>query len=111
MKRVVFIFLTLILMTSCDRTDKKKFIVTDFSKKRIDTLIPYKDKSYAVFFIEVKGFSNDSIKIKRKDHYDIKLIGDIDTIVRYDYYGGNNVIVEFDPYKATEGNLEIEYNL
>ena len=110
MRKLLFIF-ALILIFSCDKEDKMKFTITDFSKKRIDTLIPYENKSYVVFFISVKGFSNDSIKLKRKGYYEIQLIGDIDTIVRYDYYGGENVIIEFNPYKATEGKLDIKYNL
>ncbi|MFN0729825.1 hypothetical protein [Polaribacter gochangensis] len=108
MKKLIFIF-AIVLITSCDKQDRVKFTVTDFSKKRIDTLKPIEGKSYFGSFFKINGFVNDTIRIQ--PYFGNGLVGEIDTIVRVDYYGGLNVIIEFDPYKATEGKLEIEYNL
>lgn len=99
---------------SCDCKncgDHREFVITDFSKKRVDTLIPYENKSYVAYFIKVKGNVNDTIKIQREGYYDINLYGIIDTLINGDYYGPENVIWTFDPYRATKGKLEIEYGL
>ena len=45
--------------------------MVDFSKKRIDTLIPFESKSYNSFYIKAKEFSNDGVKIQRKGYYSI----------------------------------------
>lgn len=108
MKKILFVF-SLILVVSCDKQDRVKFTIRDFSKKRIDTLMPIEGESYFRSFYKVNGFVNDTIKIY--PFIENGLIGKIDTIIRIDYYGGLNVVLEFDPYKATKGNLEIEYNL
>ncbi len=113
MKRyiIMFIYLTLI---SCNR-DSRKFTITDFSKMRTDTLQPYKWKivspihNYSSAFVKLKGFSNDTIKLEGISN--LVLIGNIDTIAKMDYYGTQEVICVFRPYKATEGRLEIEYGL
>lgn len=109
MCRTVLVFLGF-LFISCNK-DYRKFTVTDFSKVRVDTLVPYKNKTYVSFIIKVKGFSDDTIKIKRDGYYDIKFSGEVDTLLNSDYYGTHDVICIFDPYKATEGELEIEYSL
>lgn len=41
----------------------------------------------------------------------MNLYGTIDTLINGDYYGTENVIWTFDPYRATKGKLEIEYGL
>lgn len=114
MKSIIIIFFGLMLIFSCknkQRKDYKKFTITDFSKKKIDTLKPYENKSYNTFYIKVKGHVSDSVKIKRKGYYDIILFGKIDTLINGDYYGTEEIIWIFDPYNATKGKLEIEYSL
>lgn len=111
MKRLVYLILVIVFFSCSEKKDYKSFTITDFSKKRIDTLIPYKYKSYYVYFIKVKGFTNDTIKIKHKNSFDIKLSGKIDTIIRNDYYGTSIKTPVFDPHKATEGELQIIYSL
>lgn len=108
------ILIILFLIFSCARNQNKdfsRFTITDFSNKRIDTLKPLSSKSYSSFYIKVNGFSNDTIKIKRKGYHDIILSGNIDTLVNGDYYGTENIIWLFEPYKATKGELKIEYGL
>lgn len=113
MVRKSYLLMLIILFSSClsKTKDYRKFTVVDFSKKRIDTLIPYKNKTYVSFVIKVKGYTNDTVKIKRIGYFDIILSGQLDTIINYDYYGSHNIKCVFDPYKATEGKLKIEYSL
>lgn len=110
MKKIISLLVFAFLISSCNK-DYRKFTVNDFSEMRIDTLIPYKNKTYVSFIIKVKGFSNDTVKIKRDGYYDIKFSGKVDTLLNSDYYGTYDVICIFDPFKATEGELEIEYSL
>ncbi len=91
--------------------DFKKITISDFSKKRVDTLEPYNGESYISYYIKVKGHVDDTIKFERKNYYDIQLSGKIDTIINGDYYGEKNLIWIFDPCKATSGKLDIEYGL
>lgn len=111
MKRFTILIIIGFVFFSCNNKDYRKFTVVDFSKKRIDTLIPYKNKTYVSFVIKVKGYTNDTVKIKRIGYFDIILSGQLDTIINYDYYGSHNIKCVFDPYKATEGKLKIEYSL
>ncbi len=89
--------------------DQARLSITDFSKKRINTLVPYNYKTYATSLVKVKGCTNDTIKIR--GIFSMNLSGKIDTIVSRDYYGTHNIRCIFDPYKATEGELIIEYSL
>lgn len=114
MKKVLISFVLSILFLSCDCKncgDHREFVIAEFSKKRVDILIPYENKSYVAYFIKVKGNVNDTIKIQREGYYDMNLYGTIDTLINGDYYGTENVIWTFDPYRATKGKLEIEYGL
>ena len=89
--------------------DQARLSITDFSKKRINILVPYNYKTYATSLVKVKGYTNDTIKIR--GIFSMNLSGKIDTIVSRDYYGTHNIRCIFDPYKATEGELIIEYSL
>lgn len=112
--RKIFSALIFSLIFCCcnkGKSDYKKITITNFSEKRVDTLTPYKDKSYVAFYLKVKGHVNDSIKIQRDGYFDIVLSGQIDTLINGDYYGDHKVIYIFNPYKATKGELEIEYSL
>jgi len=110
MKKTIGLIVICWFIISCNN-DYRKFKITDYTKQRIDTLVPNNNKTYVSFVIKVKGYSNDTIKIKQVGYNDLNLIGDIGTIYRRDYYGTENVICIFDPYKATKGKLEIEYDL
>ncbi len=113
MKKIIPV-LAIFLLISCGtstRKDRKKFTITDFSNIRVDTLIPYENKSYFAYIIKIKGEVDDTVKIKREGYYDVILSGTIDTLLNGDYYGTETVIWTFDPYRATKGKLEIEYSL
>jgi len=107
------ILLSVVLFSACNK-DKANLKITDFSKKQTVVLKPYKFYPYAMLKIRVKGFVNDTVKI----NYDLYgnsnfyLNGKIDTIlVSTDYYGETPVTLTFNPYKATEGELEINIKL
>lgn len=115
LKKTGVLIFSLIIFNSCNKNeDRKKIIINDFSKTRKDTLIPKNIQSYYSSTIEVNGFSNDTILIKRfltNSIYNIKLFGEIDTIIRSDYYGKNKIIFIFNPYLATKGKLNVKYSL
>lgn len=116
MRYIIAVFISILVLFSCNK-DYRKFRVDDFSKLRVDTLQPYKWKDYSpihgyvMYNITIKGYTNDTVKIKHEGGIDINLFGKIDTIIQNDYYGEYDIIVTFDPYKATRGKLEIEYKL
>ena len=107
----LIIIISILIFVSCNSNDKRKFIISDFSTIRIDTLKPYKNKSYTGFYIKINGYVNDSIKIQRTGYYDVVLSGQLDTIINGDYYGGEDVIFIFKPHLANKGRIEIEYSL
>lgn len=118
MKKLILIQLVFLFIISCAKDiDKIFFNINNFSKVQIDTLIPKKNKSYHTSYIKVKGFANDSILIKGSsinndyNYFNIKLSGNLDTIIRRDYYGGSEIIFIFNPYLATKGKLKIKYSL
>ena len=113
-KGSILIFSLVIFYSRNENEDRNKIIINDFLKIRKDTLIPKNIQSYYSSTIEVNGFSNDTILIKRfknNSKYNIKLFGKIDTIIRSDYYGKNKIIFIFNPYIATKGKLNIKYSL
>lgn len=113
MKSSIYLFLTLfICFFSCNK-DKTSFRITDFSKSKTVTLKPHKWYPYAMINITVKGYANDTIKIKESYYgdYDILLIGQIDTIKKMEYYGEGEVEFTFDPFRATKGQLDINIKL
>ena len=64
--------------------------------------------------IWVKGYVNDTILIKLGSKNSIpilKLIGNINERWNTDYYGEGERKLIFEPYKATEGKLEIDFGL
>lgn len=111
---LLFIISNALLVSCGEREDRKLIIITDFNKSFSDTLYPNKNSTYTMMNIWVKGFVNDTIliKLRSKDSKPIlKLKGEINERWYTDYYGGGERIVIFEPYKATEGKLEIKYGL
>ncbi|MBI6117642.1 hypothetical protein [Salegentibacter maritimus] len=112
MRKIVLVLISLILI-SCGK-DKVKIKISDFSKKQEVTLTPYKLKPYAMLKIHIKGQINDTIKINYNlyGNTDFFLTGEVDTLlVQTDYYGEGPVTLLFDPYRATEGEILIDFNL
>lgn len=114
MRKIVYkIIILLLVLTSCEK-DNKSLKVTDFSKSQTIKVSPYKNYPYSTMNIYVKGYSNDTILIKlnSKDSKPIlRLKGQINERWFTDYYGEGERILIFEPYKATEGKLEINFGL
>ncbi|MBJ7882788.1 hypothetical protein [Gelidibacter salicanalis] len=107
------IWTLLILLSSCGQ-DNKILIIDDFTDSKIIVLKPYKNYPYAMMNIWVKGYTNDTILIKldSKDSKPIlKLSGDIDERWYTDYYGEGKRIIIFEPYKASDGKIELKTKL
>jgi len=105
--------LCLIILTSCNR-DKATLNITDFSKDVTVKIEPYDKYPYTMMNIWVKGYTNDTILIKLDSHNNspiLKLSGKIDERWYTDYYGGGSKTMIFEPYKATDGTLEIKFEL
>lgn len=112
MKNPVFILL-LVFLVSCGKDDETLHI-TDFTESKTVYLEPYDNLSYAMMNIWVKGYVNDTVLVKlhsKNSEPILKFSGHIDVRWHMDYYGGRNKIVIFEPYKATEGDLELKMQL
>ena len=111
MRKLFFLIVPIVVITSCGRDDEK-LSITNFNESRTIKLEPYKWYPYAMINIRVKGYVDDTIKIKRgAPFYDINLVGQLDTVRQMEYYGEGPVEFTFDPYRATKGNLEINIEL
>ncbi|WP_236974050.1 hypothetical protein [Membranihabitans maritimus] len=94
----------------------KTVVIEDFNQRIVDSLVAKPNKSYSTYFVKINGFVNDSVYVQMwKEGFRIKLFGTIDTVFRSDFYGGERSKGTrhfiFDPYKADEGNLEINYSI
>lgn len=111
---ISFIFSLGFLSSCSDSTDRKEIKITDFEEKFQDSLVPT-DRSYSTYYVRVRGYVNDSIRIipgqEGDGTYSFYYKGNIDEELRMDYYGTFTQHFTFDPYKATEGELNIEYKL
>jgi len=109
----LIIFIIGFLLISCEN-DNERILIKDFSKKQTITLKPNKFYPYSMMNIRVRGFVNDTVLIKLKSTEAqpiLKLKGDFDETWKTDYYGEGPRTLIFEPYKATKGELEIEFNL
>ncbi|MDT0552370.1 hypothetical protein [Urechidicola vernalis] len=114
LRHLIIILLFFGFLSSCTSRDKTKIKITDFSEKTTRTIEPYKNDSYAMMNVWVNGFTKDTILIKLGTDESLpilKLSGTISQRWYTDYYGGGNRTLIFDPYKATEGDLEIKFEL
>lgn len=118
MKKIIRLFTILILLSSCgNSSDSKKVSIDNFNEIFLDSLIPVPDKNYAVFYTKIEGHSNDSIRVNinsgnsQLPDLSYYFIGEFEKEIRLDYYGGSNMYITFDPYKATEGEIELTYRL
>jgi len=111
MRKLFYLILPILVITSCGKDDEK-LTITNFNESRTIKLEPYEWYPYAMINIRVKGYVDDTIKIKRgAPYYDINLVGQLDTVRQMEYYGEGPVEFTFDPYRATKGNLELEIEL
>lgn len=116
---ITLLILVILILTSCnDDTYRKGVIITDFNSTFIDSLTPDKKRiqSYTTYNVILKGKVNDTIEIRlSKNKGDVSnsfyYSGEIDSRIHDDYYGEEVRYIYFNPYKASKGQLEINYRL
>ena len=114
LKQLCTLILPCLIFYSCCHQDKAKLEITDFSKTRTVFVKPCDNDSYAMMNVWINGQTNDTILIKLGTEESLpilKLSGKIKERWYMDYYGGFDQTLIFDPYKATQGNLEIRFEL
>lgn len=111
--KIVFVISILLILSSCDDTVKKEYVITEFNKTITDTLYPIKNEgNYTHMYINIKGVTDDSIYVKfYEDNFSHYLKGKIDTTFSSEYYGYNKAYFTFNPYKAKKGNLNITFGI
>lgn len=109
--KLLFI-ISFLTMFSCSKVSKNIHI-SKFNTVIKDSLIPKINGSYISYIIRIKGHTNDSIYIKPCEScYKFYFLGDsIDEKLIFDYYGEIKEVFEFNPDKATEGELDIEISI
>ena len=111
-KYFLILFCTAITV-SCNN-DSAKLTITDFSNSKAITLKPNEGYPYAMMNLWVEGYVDDTILIKLGSNDNVpilKLSGKIKERWYTDYYGGGPRTIIIEPYKATKGELEIEFSL
>lgn len=94
---------------SCNKRSNS-FVITDFSRPKIDTLAPMERGIYTAALFKIEGYCNDTIKIKFNG-FELKYSGIINDHLNLDYYGSHKVDFMFIPYRATKGKLSISYGI
>lgn len=107
---ILIVFLTTIY--SCNNVSKS-ISVKEFDSIIKDTLAPKKYSSYTSYIITIKGYTNDSSYIKPCGSCNKFFISGefINEKFIFDYYGENIKVFEFNPFKATVGELDIELSI
>jgi hypothetical protein len=101
MKKFFIILILSLIVTSCYR--KNEIVITDIKKPVTNLFFVEKEGRHTAYFIEINGFVDDTIMVNER-----KFRGEIDTIIRTDYYGSNEYItLTYKPYKAKKGHLKI----
>lgn len=103
MKIKVCILIIILIIFSCNKK-KRITVITDLTKGYRDTLYLKKDYHYSSYYISVKGYTNDTVKIN--DYY---FFGKFDTVIRKDFYGNKKsiLVLEFKPYKGNNGEIKM----
>jgi len=105
-----FILITLLVTIFSCNTIERESKITDFENKYEDTLKPKKNCSYTAARYWIIGEVNDTIKVSfhgSEKYYFGKFQYDFFT----DYYGMIDVEFKIDPYKATDGKIEVKYGI
>lgn len=104
MKKSIFCLLIINALASC--THKNEIVISVVKTPLVDVLVLDKNYTYSSYTIEVKGSVNDTIVINDK----YKLCGEIDTVIKTDFYGGGKELrLIYKPYKASKGLLKITH--
>lgn len=106
---ILLISLSIFSLISCSKNERK-ILIDDFTKKITDTLVPQEEKAFGAVVYIIKGHSTDTI-IVTFNGVKKQFFGKFDYKFRMDYYGGIDVDFEFDPYRATDGRIDIKYGI
>lgn len=105
----LLLFITVICVSCSDTKIVKEYKITDFNTEVTDTIFPKLNQNYTTKYIKLKGKVDDTIYIYIDSGYKRYLVGNIDTIFSADYYGRYPVLYNFNPYRASAGELELEF--
>ena len=107
----IYLFIIIAYSSCSPLGDKKKeFLIDDFTRHSRDSLsISNNDKhAYSTYYYKLQGQVNDTILVGSSDPLiGHKLIGEIDTTFRTDFYGHGTVFFDLYPYKANNGSLRV----
>lgn len=113
--KIIYIILLLFtgsILTSCsDSKVFKRYKITDFDNEVTDTLFPKQEGNYTTKYIKLEGRINDSLYISFDNGYKIFFSEDIDTTIRADYYGNLPALFKLNSYRASKGELEVEFGI
>lgn len=102
MKKTYLYLVTLILLNSCIK--KNEITINEFNKSLTMEYPIDSNHQYTEYVFKLKGIVDDTIIINKKHYF----CGRIDTIIRNDFYGGDNYIqLNFEPFRAKKGVLKI----
>ncbi|SNR26961.1 hypothetical protein SAMN04488009_0578 [Maribacter sedimenticola] len=112
MFKKIMLLVLIISFFSCKK-DHKRIRILSFKQEERLLVEPYGFMPYSMFNLRIKGYVNDTIYLRTEGVYNLefKLHGKIDTLWNSDYYGEGPIECIFLPYKATEGQLDIEMKL
>lgn len=84
--------------------------INNFSKTKVDSLIPDINKGYSTHYVELKGYVNDSVKIYLDVGFPYTIQGKVDTVFsNIDYYGTYDAILKIESNKKINGKLKIKH--
>lgn len=87
------------------------FFINDFDAIINNHIPAKKNKNYTYQIVRLKGEVNDTIIIQPCENCNkVKLAGKISQKFKSDFEGGTSKM-QFDPYKATSGNLKIVHKI
>ena len=113
MKKVKIISLLIsIFLYSCTSKKEITIKIRNSTKKITKTIFPDDNVGYTTKYIQVRGYSNDSIYIKFDENgIPFYLQKKIDTTISGDYYGEGEVKFIFDAYKSKNNDLTINFGI
>ncbi|OAN61866.1 hypothetical protein A8B79_05445 [Balneola sp. EhC07] len=110
MKPIYFIALISCVFFTCNEA-KYECKIENFSKVQKIILKPKAFGSYTTYSVSITGTVNDTSIVRIYDGFPNYLSGEVNFRTRGDYYGEVPFIVNFEPHKATSGNLKIETSI
>ncbi|KAF2518324.1 hypothetical protein E0W68_09900 [Flavobacterium salilacus subsp. salilacus] len=105
----LLLFISVLFASCSDGKIVKTYKITNFDDEITDTLFPKSKENYTTKYIKLKGNVNDTLYISIDNGYKKYFTGNIDTTFSADYYGKYPVLYNFNTYRASKGELELEF--